>query len=167
MTGITATAEELRALCDPDGERRRSNEAAGHTLCGHCNGSGNELYRMYRACPECGGNGVAVEYGELPALGRWWAERQEERERKRRARELWPLKDWKVEIAWRLSRWFGIGQCFHGGKDQCHRCGAPAGDIDYEVRRIAPFRVECLDRQCCDEAIRELQPPEPSSGEGR
>lgn len=152
---IAATPEELRAVCDPDGERRRANEAAGHTLCDHCNGTGNELYAMYRACPECGGSGIEVEYGELSDFARFRAERRKARERKRRERKLRPPRDWSVEIAWRLSRWFGIGQCFHGSKDQCHRCGAPAGDIDYEVRRVAPFRVECLDRQFCDEMANE------------
>jgi hypothetical protein len=139
----------------PDEERQRSNEAAGHTPCGHCEGTGNELYAMYRCCPECGGSGIEVEYGELSPLGRWWAERREQRERKRLARKYAPPRDWRLEIAWRASRWFGIGQCF-GGAETCHRCGAPAGDIDYEVRRVRPFRVECLDRAMCDDARAEL-----------
>jgi hypothetical protein len=141
----------------PDEECRRRNEEAGHTLCDHCNGTGNELYSMYRTCPECGGNGIEVEYGELSSLGRWWAERRERLERKRLARKYRAPRDWKVEIAWRLSRWFGIGQCFHGSEDQCHLCGAPAGDIDYEVRRVGPFRVECSDREMCAESAREME----------
>jgi hypothetical protein len=139
----------------PDEQRQRENRAAGHTLCSRCKGSGNELFSMYRACEECGGSGIAVHFGELSPFGQWRAERQEERERKRLARKYRGPRDWKLEVQWRLSRWFGIGQCFHGSKDVCRRCEAWASDVDYEVRRVAPFRVECTDRQMCDEAIRE------------
>lgn len=147
---------EVRAVCDPDGQRRRENEAAGHTLCGRCEGMGNELYAMYRSCTECGGSGVAAKYGELTALGRWWAERRERVARKRQERKYRPPRDWKVEIAWRLSRWFGIGQCFHGSKDQCRHCETWASDADYEVRRVGPFRIECLDADMCSESAKEL-----------
>jgi hypothetical protein len=139
----------------PDRETRAHNEAAGHTLCEHCNGTGNELCSMYRACPECSG-GIAVKYGELTALGRWWAERREQWERKRRAREYAPPRDWKLEISWRLSRWFGIGHTFHGS-EECHRCHAPACDIDYDLRRVAPFRAICRDHQMCDEGLKEME----------
>ncbi len=27
-------------------------------LCDHCEGTGNEFYSMYRACPKCGGGGM-------------------------------------------------------------------------------------------------------------
>ena len=36
-----------------DEVRRRENERAGHTLCEHCRGTGNELYSMYRTCQHC------------------------------------------------------------------------------------------------------------------
>jgi hypothetical protein len=32
-------------------------------LCGRCHGTGNELYAMYRQCPECGGFGVVEAEG--------------------------------------------------------------------------------------------------------
>lgn len=139
----------------PDEIQRRENERAGHTLCENCNGTGNEMYSMYRSCPECGGDGIAVRYGDLTALGRWWAECREQIKRKRYARKYRAPIDWKVEIQWRLSRWFGIGQCFHGTKDSCRRCHAPAGDIDFEVRRVGPLRCECTDEEMCCEGIRE------------
>lgn len=46
-----------------DEQRRKENEArvaAGSDLmlCGRCDGTGNELYSMYRQCAECGGVGV-------------------------------------------------------------------------------------------------------------
>jgi len=133
-----------------DAAVRRRNEEAGHTLCGHCSGTGNELYAMYRTCPECDG-GIAVRYGELSSFGKWCAERKEERERKRLARKYRAPRDWEIEIRWRLSRWLGIGQCFHGSKDTCRHCEVWAHDVDYEVRRVGPFRCECIDRQMCRE----------------
>jgi len=46
-----------------DNERRQENVAAvtadsSLMLCDRCNGTGNELYAMYRACTNCGGVGV-------------------------------------------------------------------------------------------------------------
>ncbi len=140
-----------------DAEKKLGNEQAGHTLCEHCEGTGNELYAMYRACPECGGDGIAVRYGELTALGRWWAERCERVERKRLARKYAPPRDWKLEIGWRVSRWFGIGHCFHGSKDRCRHCETWASDADYEVRRVGPFRSECIDRDMCRESVEETR----------
>lgn len=32
-------------------------------LCSYCDGTGNEFYAMYRACPKCGGGGL-VERGD-------------------------------------------------------------------------------------------------------
>lgn len=140
----------------PDEATKQRNEAAGHTLCGHCEGTGNELYAMYRRCPKCGGSGVAVKYGELSSLGRWWAERRELRERKKLGRAYRAPRDWNIEARWRISRWFGIGQYF-GGAETCYRCGVTASDIDYEVRRVRPFRIECYDRSTCDEMRKEWE----------
>lgn len=44
-----------------DVHRRNQNIDDGATLCKRCNGTGNELYSMYRACADCGGSGVAQE----------------------------------------------------------------------------------------------------------
>ena len=41
--------------------RRIENEEAGHKLCSRCQGTGNELLAMYRACKDCGGSGIAPE----------------------------------------------------------------------------------------------------------
>jgi hypothetical protein len=133
---------------------KRRNEEAGHTLCKHCEGTGNELYSMYRRCPKCGGDGIAVYYGERSALSRRLIRKREDWTRRREYRRLRGPRDWKLEAQWRISRWFGIGQCF-GAREECFRCGAPAADIDFEVRRVRPFRVECTDRQMCDEAQQE------------
>jgi hypothetical protein len=150
--GPLIAAEDLARWGSRAGDevRRRDNERAGHTLCGGCGGTGNELYAMYRPCSDCGGGGIAVKWGELSRLGRRLAERKERRERKELERQYRAPRDWGLEIRWRISRWFGIGQCF-GGAETCHRCQVTASDIDYEVRRVRPFRVECLDREMCDE----------------
>jgi hypothetical protein len=137
-----------------DAAVQRRNREGGHTLCEWCGGTGNELYAMYRVCPKCGGDGIAVKYGELSSLGRWWAERCDLRERKRRERELRAPRDWKLEAQWRLSRWFGIGQCF-GGYEECRYCHVQAYEVDYDFRRVAPFRAECRDRKTCEEMQRE------------
>lgn len=36
---------------------------SGTPLCEHCDGTGNELYSMYRRCPVCGGSGQATRLG--------------------------------------------------------------------------------------------------------
>jgi hypothetical protein len=133
-----------------DEVQRRENERAGHTLCGNCGGTGNELYAMYRPCSECSG-GIVVRYGERRAVVRAYLLRRETRRQKKARRGP---RDWKLETYWRLSRWFGVGQCF-GGYEECHRCGCPAGDNDYEMRRVRPFRVECLCSETCDEMAKE------------
>lgn len=142
----------------PDEATKRRNGEAGHTLCQHCEGTGNELYSMYRSCPECGGCGYTVYLGERSRLVRKLILRREARDRRSALRALCGPRDWNIEIRWRISRWFGVGQCF-GGYEECHRCHAPAGDIDYEVRRVRPFRIECLDAQSCSEAAAENPTP--------
>jgi hypothetical protein len=138
---------DLLTHMSPDEATKRRNEEAGHTLCEHCSGTGNELYSMYRSCRQCGGCGYTVYLGERPALVRRFILWRESRQRRRALRGP---RDWKLETHWRLSRWFGIGQCF-GAYEECHRCHAPASDIDYEVRRVRPFRIECLDAEMCRE----------------
>jgi hypothetical protein len=138
---------------------KRRNEDAGHTLCGHCEGTGNELYAMYRRCPKCGGCGYTVYLGERSALARKLILWREDRTRRREYRKLRGPRDWKLEAQWRISRWFGIGQAF-GAREECHRCGCPASDCDYEVRRVRPFRIECLDAEMCGETQRETERPQ-------
>ena len=36
---------------------RNDNIDAERVLCKHCEGTGNELYSMYRECPKCNGKG--------------------------------------------------------------------------------------------------------------
>ena len=141
--GVKATPEELRALCDPDGERRRANEAAGHTLCGHCNGTGNELYSMYRACSECGGSGIAVKYGALSPLMRRLVERRDRRRREKALKELRPPRDLRMSFRCWLSYWFGVGDYFHDRRDECCRCHGLPSDVDFEMRRVGPRKAEC------------------------
>lgn len=45
--------------------RRADNLAAGHRLCARCDGTGNELYSMWKRCTTCGGSGV-----DAPAMPR-------------------------------------------------------------------------------------------------
>lgn len=40
---------------------RHENLLSGLPICGHCEGTGNEMYSMYRQCPKCNGRGVIVE----------------------------------------------------------------------------------------------------------
>lgn len=35
------------------------NKQAGEPICKRCEGTGNELFAMYRKCSACGGSGVA------------------------------------------------------------------------------------------------------------
>ena len=42
---------------DMDKKKRQANIEAGHALCKQCNGTGNELYHLYRACSACEGTG--------------------------------------------------------------------------------------------------------------
>lgn len=42
-----------------DRKQAKDNQAAGRAICGRCNGTGNELYSMYRKCRACGGDGVS------------------------------------------------------------------------------------------------------------
>jgi DnaJ-class molecular chaperone len=37
--------------------RRNKNIDDEKTLCGKCEGTGNELYSMYKKCTRCGGKG--------------------------------------------------------------------------------------------------------------
>jgi hypothetical protein len=121
--------------------RRLANERAGHTLCKHCNGTGNELYSMYRACPECGGNGIAERFGRHPALIRRLALCREWNLRRRALRMTsWP--GWKDEARLRLSYWLGISHWFTDNRDRCCRCDALPSDVDFEMLRIGPRRAE-------------------------
>jgi len=40
-----------------DYETRNENVREGRKLCGRCNGTGNEMFSMFRLCEECLGNG--------------------------------------------------------------------------------------------------------------
>lgn len=138
-----------------DMARIERNRAAGHTLCGHCGGSGNQLYSMYQRCENCGGSGVAVYRGELSRFGRWWVERREAREARRLAKQCRAPRDWSATFRTLASRWFGVGNWFQDGRDRCWRCGAEPSDIDYAMRRVKPFRAECLDTEGCESVIAE------------
>ena len=64
--------------------KRRDNAEAGHTLCRRCEGTGNELFAMYRKCSACGGTGVA-EYA-VEQLERGWQSAMSDLERVLRER---------------------------------------------------------------------------------
>lgn len=36
---------------------KERNEEEGRDLCDRCDGTGNELYSMYKKCTDCGGKG--------------------------------------------------------------------------------------------------------------
>ena len=37
---------------------RNTNIDEGNILCKRCDGTGNELFSMYRKCQKCGGTGI-------------------------------------------------------------------------------------------------------------
>lgn len=41
-----------------DYQKRNDNVEAGETLCTKCDGTGNELFSMYRRCSKCNGTGI-------------------------------------------------------------------------------------------------------------
>lgn len=43
-----------------DYERRNQNVEHGFVLCTRCDGTGNELYGMYRKCSACDGTGSKI-----------------------------------------------------------------------------------------------------------
>lgn len=148
--GISATEQELRAVCDPDGERRRANEAAGHSLCEHCNGTGNELYAMYRACPECGGDGITLKYGALSPLMRALMHRRDRRRHEKAMKAYREPRDLRLSFRCWLSYWFGIGQYFHDKRDECWRCEAVPSDVEFAFRRVGRRKAECLELDYCE-----------------
>lgn len=131
---------------------QETNERAGHRLCRRCEGTGNELYAMKRKCQECGGSGIAERFGMYPALVRWLLRRHERRSQLRAFRRP---RDRRVEARFWLSYLLGIGHWFNDRHDRCRHCGATPSDIDFEMRRVAPFRAECADHEMCRDAIRE------------
>ena len=38
--------------------KRNENISNNKELCENCDGTGNELYSMYRKCPKCNGTGI-------------------------------------------------------------------------------------------------------------
>lgn len=40
---------------------RKENKEKGNKLCDRCDGTGNELYSMYRRCKACNGTGIYNE----------------------------------------------------------------------------------------------------------
>ena len=177
-----------------DHRRREANKRAGHTLCDHCNGTGNELYAMYRFCPACGGDGIAVRFGRYPALIRKLALRRERNLHRRALRRAcrvgldWrhpraafgmalgfgPHADgqahWEIvsRIRWAASHYLCIGQWFWNGKDDCWRCGTSPGDIDFQMRRVGFRQAECIDDAECGTYAAENDPAaQPAGGEGQ
>jgi len=41
-----------------DYQRRNENVVKGLDLCERCDGTGNELYSMYKKCSQCSGTGI-------------------------------------------------------------------------------------------------------------
>lgn len=134
---------EAVAIINPDRARQAENERAGHSLCSRCNGTGNELYAMYRACEECGGNGIAEEYGNCSPLDRWYFRSRERLRRWRINRRYRSPRDWNAEVRCWLSYWTGRGNWLHDRRDSCIRCEALPSDVDFEMRRVGPRKVEC------------------------
>jgi hypothetical protein len=138
-----------------DQQVRAANERAGWKLCEHCNGTGNELYAMYRAGPKCGGDGRT---GEPPFRVR--VARKADRCR------AWfgmtfgfgPHADGQARsrfvsnLRWAASHYLCIGQWFWDGRDNCHRCDAMPSDVDFLMRRVGFRRAECIDSGECQEA---------------
>lgn len=146
MQVLDVKGEELKDLAFPDENVKRANEKDGWTLCGRCDGTGNELYAMYRACSECGGAGHVGDAPWRVRFRRWRGEQRTRREFRR------PLADRiRGRATWLLSYCFGVGHYFWDRHDDCSRCGALPSDIEFQMRRVGPFRAECADRGMCDE----------------
>jgi hypothetical protein len=128
-----------------DEQVRVANERAGWKLCDHCNGTGNELYAMYRACSECSGSGHVGEPPIKVWLGRWWRER----------RLTWQDRDWVAWVHWSASYYLGVGHWFHDGHDSCRLCECLPSDVDFEMRRVGTRRAECCDGKSCRLVVEE------------
>lgn len=61
---------------------------------------------------------------------------------------------WVAAVRLWLSYHLGIGNWFRSS-EECERCGAPAGDIDFMVERVAAKRIRCIDRGACDDTATE------------
>ncbi len=44
---------------------RNANVALGEELCSRCDGTGNELYSLYRKCSACNGSGLTKRAGDV------------------------------------------------------------------------------------------------------
>lgn len=165
-----------------DQQVRRANEKAGWKLCEHCNGTGNELYAMYRACPKCGGSGHVGDPPLKVRLSRWVAERKRRIELaiwhapKRPAEvPMWcrhglgigadgngvAAWKWASNLRWAASHYLCIGQWFWDGRDDCHRCEAQPSDVDFLMRRVGVRRAECIETDVCREAQAETEETHP------
>ena len=49
--------DQIDPVKQMDEQTRRENIDAGFDICGRCEGTGNELYSMFRGCTACGGTG--------------------------------------------------------------------------------------------------------------
>ena len=49
-----------------DVQRHNDNVSAGRTLCSRCEGTGNELYSMWKKCTDCAGLGYIKEPAAQP-----------------------------------------------------------------------------------------------------
>ena len=58
---IMPEAKLLRYPPHMRGDYRRMNQNIlnGKILCNQCGGTGNEMYSMYRKCPDCDGDGIS------------------------------------------------------------------------------------------------------------
>jgi hypothetical protein len=50
-------AHESDARVIADDTKKLNNALAGHKLCSKCDGTGNEMFFMYRRCEQCAGSG--------------------------------------------------------------------------------------------------------------
>jgi DnaJ-class molecular chaperone len=46
---------------ESDNKKRENNIKNKKKLCHWCDGTGNELYSMYRKCPKCNGTGIKTK----------------------------------------------------------------------------------------------------------
>lgn len=139
-----------------DQQVRLANEKAGWKLCGRCKGTGNELYSMYRACSGCGGSGQTGEPPLRVRFERWW----------RQKRRTYRDRNWRSWLHWLASYYVGIGHWFRDGRDNCRHCDARPSDVDFEMRRMGPFRAECVESKACAESVAEMQAEQVGGGQG-
>ena len=58
MSNVLIDLRTVPGYMRMDYQKRNDNVEEGEMLCPKCDGTGNELFKMYRRCSECNGTGI-------------------------------------------------------------------------------------------------------------